>query len=100
MTTYEVTLDVHASLIQDLDDYMIDEHIPDVLATGCFAAATYNRDGVRRRTVYEADDRGSLDRYIAEHAKGLRDHFAERFPSGVSVTREIWDAVVRFETPE
>lgn len=97
MITYEVTLDVVPEHAARLDDYMLDKHIAEVVATGCFYAATYYRYGARRRTIYEAADRESLDRYLHDHAAKLRDDFAEHFPTGVTPTREEWQAVCRFD---
>lgn len=95
MISYEVTVALTDEIAAEFDDYMIDEHIPEVLATGHFATATYYRDGNRRRTVYEAYDQESLDEYLANDAERLRDDFAKHFPDGVSVSRDTWEAVVR-----
>lgn len=98
MTTYEVTLNVVPEHAERLDNYMLDKHIEEVVATGCFFAATYYRDGDRRRTIYEAEDRESLDLYLSEFAAKLRDDFAEHFPDGVTPSREEWTAVSRFDS--
>jgi hypothetical protein len=97
MISYEVIVTVAPDIAGRFDDYMIDKHIADVVETGHFATATYYRDGERRRTVYEAYDQESLDEYIANDADRLRDDFAEHFPDGVSVSREKWEAVIRFD---
>lgn len=98
MITYEVTLNVVPEHAERLDNYMLDKHIEEVVATGCFYAATYYRDDGRRRTIYEAEDQASLDRYLSEFAAKLRDDFAEHFPSGVTPSREEWRAVCRFDS--
>ncbi len=100
MISYEVTIEASGVSVDRLDDYMIDKHIPDVLAAGCFVSALYYRDGQRRRTIYEAETKGDLERYLAEFAETLRTDFAEHFPDGVSVSREIWEAVVGFSPAE
>lgn len=99
MITYEVTLDVVPEQAERLDDYMLDKHISEVVATGCFDTATYFRDGDRRKTVYEAPDQISLDLYLDQFAARLRDDFAEHFPTGVTPSRDVWTAVCRFEAP-
>ncbi|MBL8180925.1 MAG: DUF4286 family protein [Blastocatellia bacterium] len=99
MVTYEVTLDVVPEHAGRLDAYMLDKHIGEVVATGCFNAATYFRDGHRRKTVYEAPDQVSLNRYLDEFAAKLRDDFVEHFPSGVTPSRDVWTAICRFEAP-
>ncbi|HMQ05470.1 MAG TPA: DUF4286 family protein [Pyrinomonadaceae bacterium] len=88
---YEVHLDVDPGLANDVKDFMERQHIPDVLATGCFISAAFAQNVERQyRTSYLALDRESLARYITEHSKGLREDFVSRFPTGVSVTRKEW----------
>lgn len=97
MISYEVTCGIPIDLAEEFDAYMLDKHVREVIATGCFTAATYYRDGVRRRTIYEAPDQASLDKYIATEAKRLREDFLNHFPDGVTVTRENWDVVASIE---
>jgi predicted AlkP superfamily phosphohydrolase/phosphomutase len=99
MVSYEVTVMVPAKAMERFETYMLDKHIAEVVATGYFAGATFYRDGERRRTVYEAYDREALDNYLANDAERLRGDFTENFPDGVVATREIWDAVMRFDAP-
>lgn len=72
--------------------WMREEHVPAVLATGCFARARVCRseDGARFKTVYEAADAAALARYLKDFAPPLREHFARRFPSGSKVGRTVW----------
>ncbi|MFZ1699535.1 MAG: DUF4286 family protein [Pyrinomonadaceae bacterium] len=93
MITYEITATVPAETLDAYDQYMIGQHIADVMATGCFTGATYYRDGARRRTTYEAMDQESLDRYLKNDADRLRRHFAEQFHDSVTLTREVWEAM-------
>jgi len=91
MITYEITASVRADLCESYERYMQDEHIPDLLNTGSFIVATFTRSTPGRyRICYQALDRASLDRYIAEHAPRLRAHLLARFPDGVELTREEW----------
>jgi predicted AlkP superfamily phosphohydrolase/phosphomutase len=85
--------------MERFEAYMLDKHIAEVIATGYFAGATFYRGGERRRTIYEAFDREALENYLANDAERLRNDFAEHFPEGVVATREVWDAVVRFDAP-
>lgn len=98
MITYEVTLNVVPERAERLDNYMLDKHIEEVVATGCFTSATYYRDGDRRRTIYEAENRETLDLYLRDFSTKLRDDFAEHFPEGVTPSREEWTAVCRFDS--
>jgi hypothetical protein len=38
---------------------------------------------------YEAHERADLDRYLDEHAIRVRREFATRFPSGITLEREV-----------
>ena len=97
MVIYEITAVVDGRLAADYERYMKGRHIPDLLATGHFASASFSRSGARYRICYEAHDRAALDKYIAEHAERLRRDFHEHFPIGVELSREIWDVVDSFD---
>jgi Domain of unknown function (DUF4286) len=98
MIAYEVTSEVEESLVGRFEQYMRETHIPEVLATGCFQAAVLARSSPGRyRTSYVARTRADLDRYLERHTAGLRADFAARFPEGVSLSREVWVTVQRWE---
>lgn len=102
MLRYEVSLVVDAALAGRLESYMRTRHIPEILATRCFAdirfervddvgAGDAGRDGrVRFRTVYHASEREALERYLAEHTAAFRADFVAHFPSGVTAERTVW----------
>ncbi len=92
--TYEITSTVEVDLCDDYQSYMIERHIPDLLETGEFAGASFSRSRPGRyRIRYAAHNRESLDRYLAEHAARLRQHFAETFPTGIELSREEWEEI-------
>ncbi|HEY7505296.1 MAG TPA: DUF4286 family protein [Gemmatimonadales bacterium] len=98
MIAYEVTSVVEESLAGRFEQYMRETHIPDVLATGCFQSAVFARSSPGRyRTGYIARTQADLDRYLETHTARLRVDFAAHFPKGVSLAREIWVAVQRWE---
>jgi Domain of unknown function (DUF4286) len=98
MIAYEVTSQVEESLVGRFEQYMRETHIPEVLATGCFQAAVFARSSPGRyRTSYVAGAQADLDRYLERHTAGLRSDFAAHFPKGVSLSREVWVAVERWE---
>jgi hypothetical protein len=98
MIAYEVTSEVEESLVDRFEQYMRETHIPEVLATGCFHAAVFARSSPGRyRTSYVARTQADLDRYLERHTAGLRIDFAARFPKGVSLSREVWVALERWE---
>jgi hypothetical protein len=94
MVTYEITATVRADLVSVYELFMRERHIPDLLATGHFEAASLGRSGPGRyRIRYEARTRESLDRYLAEDAPRLRAHLQSEFPDGIEVAREEWEIV-------
>src|SRR5688572_29190261 len=94
MITYEVNTTVEPDLVPEYELFMRSRHVPDVLASACFLEATFERaDGGRYRTRYEATDAEALEHYLARHAPRLRMDVAERFPSGLAITRETWTVV-------
>ena len=95
---YEVTAEVGESLRDHFERYMVERHIPDLMETGCFMGAQFERttSGIYR-TRYEAYDRAALERYIKEHAARLREHVAEKFPEGITFNRVEWETLASFE---
>lgn len=97
MIAYEVTAEMEQRLSGRYERYMR-THIPEVLATGCFHAAVLARSAAGRyRTSYLARTQADLDRYLEHHTAALRADFAANFPEGVSLSREVWTAVERWE---
>lgn len=91
MVIYEVTTDVAAHAIAAYESYMRDQHIPEVLGTGCFESASIARSMPGRyRIRYIARSMDVLDRYLASYAQQFRADFAAHLASGVTVSREVW----------
>ena len=98
MIRYEVTLEVDATRAGAVVQYMRDEHIPVIFATGCFRAIRLERASAGRlRTTYLAARVDDLDEYLREHAADLRAAFLARFPAGVSIARETWTEIAVWE---
>jgi hypothetical protein len=94
MMNYEITALVDADFVESYERYMIDAHIPDLMATGCFIDVKFTRSlPGRYRVLYFARDRDALDEYFRVHAARLRGDFAEHFPAGIEVSRENWDVL-------
>lgn len=98
MIAYEVTVEVEEALVERYIAYMKTRHIPAILATGCFAHAELDRaKQTRFRQRYLANTLGDLERYFEAHAPALRREFDDYFPTGTSLTREIWEELGRWE---
>jgi Domain of unknown function (DUF4286) len=91
MVWYEVSLHLDSVPASALVDYMLRDHIPEIWATGCFRSIRFDQaSAMQFRTSYQADTQADLDRYLRDHAAGLRTKFASRFSEGVAFTREVW----------
>ena len=96
MLIYEVTALVEASVRTEFERYMAERHIPDVLATGKFAAAFFAGSDGLYRIGYHCDSRELLEAYYAENAAALRADVGERFPRGIELSRKELDIVKLF----
>ncbi|MEZ5345392.1 MAG: DUF4286 family protein [Pyrinomonadaceae bacterium] len=90
MIIYEITAKVRPDLIGEYERYMLETHIPDLLETGYFTDAELVKvaDGVYRAD-YLVQDRETLEKYFETDVERLRADFAQNFPDGVTVSRQV-----------
>lgn len=90
MIIYEITAEVRIDLIKEYEKFMLDTHINDVLKTGYFDSAEMVQvtDGVYRMQYY-LKDRDTLQKYFDTDVTRLREDFANHFPKGVIISRDI-----------
>ena len=101
MTIYEITASVAEHLSAEYERFMLERHIPDVMATGAFIQAAFARSSAGRfRVWYNARSREALDSYLTHHAPGLRAHMGETFPEGVEFSREEWEIIPKPDSIE
>lgn len=91
MFCYEVRAVVDEELRRDFEDYMLAKHIADVLETGCFVRARFERNEAYYATSYIATDKGEIDRYLEYYTEAMRDDFKVHFPVGIELSRTISD---------
>lgn|SRR5436190_6679071 len=96
MLIYEITAKVDPEIAAEYEKYMIERHIPDLLATGHFAAAFFAKNGSQYRIGYHADSSEHLDAYLANDAERLRRDVDQRFPSGIETSRQNLEIVALF----
>ena len=97
MIAYEVTVDVDEAVAERYIAYMKQHHIPQILATGCFAHSELDRaTATRFRQRYLAASLADLELYLERHAPALRADFDREFPAGVTLSREIWEEYGRW----
>jgi len=100
MLVYEITATVDADIVAEYEKYMIERHIPDLLATGHFAAAFFVKNGPQYRIGYHADSQEHLDDYLANDAEPLRADLLEHFPRGVEISRQTLEIIALFSGTE
>jgi hypothetical protein len=89
--SYEVRVTLDPPRGEAFERWMLGHHVPQVLATGCFTGARFERVAPGAyRTRYEAASTADLERYLTEHAAALRGDFASRFGEEAKVSRETW----------
>jgi hypothetical protein len=94
MINYSILADVPGDIKDAYESYMIDRHIPDLMATGLFTGASISRgENDQYRIDYLLANRQDYDRYIAEHAPRLREHFEKQFSGRVKTSRTVWETV-------
>lgn len=99
MQIYEITAIVDPSIASEYESYMTTQHIPDLLATGNFAAAFFAKNGGEYRIGYHANSSADVEEYFSKNAERLRADFAKHFPDGVEVTRKTLDIIALFPSP-
>ena len=96
MIVYEIVAIVEASLAAEYERYLAEQHIPDLMATGCFVSTQLSRTDDTFQIRYAAADRESLERYFNQHAERLRADALKRFPDGVQLSRRMWYVIAEF----
>jgi len=96
MLIYEVTAKVDASIAAEYEAYMTDKHIPELLATGYFAAAFFAKNDDIYRIGYHCDSQANLDAYFENDAERLRADVAAHFPTGIELSRNELEIIALF----
>lgn len=100
MLIYNVTTKVAASIATPWLQWMQQEHLPAVMATGCFTAFSMARllevddsEGPTYAVQYHAVERPDYERYIAQHAERLRKDAFEKWGNGFISFRSLMEVV-------
>jgi hypothetical protein len=100
MILYNVTANVNKDVAHNWLRYMKLEHIPDVMATGCFKAHRILKltdpepeEGVTYAIQYVCDSMEVLENYFEKYAPSLRQEPLQKFPNQFVVFRTILEEV-------
>jgi len=80
MIIYNVTVKITHTIHTDWLQWLKEEHIPDIIQTGCFTHATILRllevddtEGPTYAVQYFAESKGLYNNYIENHAAAMRE---------------------------
>jgi hypothetical protein len=100
MIIYNVTIKVDEAIAEPWLKWLLDEHIPDVMSTGCFSSFRVVRlievdetEGPTYAVQYNAETKSDYNRYIELHAPEMRrrsyDKWGDRFIAFRSVMQVV-----------
>ncbi|MDW8286962.1 MAG: DUF4286 family protein [Flammeovirgaceae bacterium] len=97
MIVYNVTVSVDTSVVEEWLQWMRGEHIPEVMATGCFEQYKLlkvledapNPMSVTFAIQYHVADLTTLDSYLKHHAPSLRAKHQEKFQDKALAFRTV-----------
>ena len=100
MFIYNVTIKVKNEIQEDWLEWLKAEHIPEVIATGCFQKATLLRlmevdesEGPTFAVQYYAESKGAYNQYIEKYANLLRQKSYEKWGDSFIAFRSIMQVV-------
>jgi len=100
MIVYNVTIKVDHSIARPWLGWLKDVHIPEMIKTGCFTEARVlqllevdESDGMTYAVQYHAESKALYDRYIKEHAAGMREKGTENWGDKFVAFRSLMQIV-------
>jgi hypothetical protein len=100
MIVYNVTVKTEHSITSAWLDWMKEEHIPDIIATGCFTHAQILRllevdesDGPTHAVQYYAESRALYNRYIERFSDIMRNKAMEKWGNKFIAFRSVMQVV-------
>ena len=100
MFIYNITLKIDWSIEKDWLTWMKEEHMPEVLATGCFEKSQLLRlievdetDGPTFAAQYTAASREAYDRFISNYAPLLRQKSFDKWGNRFVAFRSVMEVV-------
>ena len=97
MINYSVSIAVDRPIVDEWQDWMLDKHIPDVMATGNFCDHRFARvvdpgptdDRVAFRIDYLCKSIDDYERYRVEHANALQREHTQKYEGRFAASRQI-----------
>ncbi len=100
MFIYNVTIKVREEIKLSWLSWMQEEHIPEVIGTGCFYESTILRllevddsEGPTFAVQYKAESKAAYNQYIAKYAEVLRKKSYEKWGDSFIAFRSVMQVV-------
>jgi len=100
MLIYNVTIKVDWSIRDAWVQWMLDEHIPEVLGTGCFVKHQFVRlleidddEGATYAAQYYAETREKYDEYIDRYSTQMRERGLQKWGDKFIAFRSLMEVV-------
>lgn len=86
MFIYTVKLKIKYALKEEFAQYLYKEHLPEVVATGCFISSSLEIDTTNNGEMiarYACNSQEIFDEYIEKHANLMRKKVIEKYPDAI-----------------
>jgi len=100
MIIYNVTVKVEHAIARQWLDWLKEEHIPDIISTGCFTHATIlhlleadDDEGITYAVQYHTTDKTLYDRYVEKFAEEMRKKATGKWGSQFIAFRSVMHVV-------
>jgi len=100
MLIYNVTIKVEHAIAADWLTWLKEEHITDVIATGCFTHATIlhlieadDTEGMTYAVQYHAENKALYNRYIEKFAEEMRKKGTDKWGNKFIAFRTVMQVV-------
>ena len=100
MIVYNVTSKLDWSIHDAWVKWMLEEHIPEVVATGCFSSGQLlklleidEEDGPTNTAQYFAETKQQHEEYVQQHAAALRQKVFDKWGNRIIAFRSIMEFV-------
>lgn len=100
MFIYNVTAKVDNSITADWLQWMKEEHIPDIIGTGCFTHAVIlhlvesdDAEGITYAVQYHTESRALYNRYIDQFAESMRKKATDKWANKFIAFRTVMQVV-------
>ena len=103
MILYNVTVSIDPTIAEDWLEWMRTQHIPDVMATGCFVESRISRvhgeeeGGITYAITYLSLSQEKIDEYSEKYAPLLQKDHSERYAGRFAAFRTLLSVIEEYK---